>query len=454
MNSVLSSIFFFILAIGVLITVHEFGHFWVARRLGVKVLRFSIGFGKPLLSWRRGGDDTEYVLAALPLGGYVQMLDEREGPVAAEELHRAFNRKPLASRFAIVAAGPLFNFLLAILAYWLMFVIGVNGVKPIIGAVQANSLAEQGGFRSGDQILTIDGREVATWNAAFLALMEESLDGKAVEVDVLDEDGIRRVRELDFGALPPGVARSNLISNLGLQPYSPPIPPVIGTLEPGGVAEQAGLLEGDRILEVDGQPVDDWRAWVEIVRANPGKPLQVKVARGARTLSLTLTPAVVDTGNGEIGRIGAAVSYPEDLVKDLEAVERYAPLTAGAMAARRTWDMSLLTVRMLWRMVVGDVSVSNLGGPIRIAQYAGYSASVGFVSFIGFLALISISLGVLNLLPIPVLDGGHLLFYAIEFIKGSPLSDEVQALGQRVGVAILIAVMVIAFYNDLAQLFG
>lgn len=454
MNSVLSSIFFFILAIGVLITVHEFGHFWVARKLGVKVLRFSIGFGKPLLSWRRRGDETEYVLAALPLGGYVQMLDEREGAVAQEELHRAFNRKPLASRFAIVAAGPLFNFLLAILAYWLIFVIGVSGVKPIIGAVQENSLAEQGGLRSGDQILAIDGREVPTWNAAFLALMEESLDGSPVDVEVLDESGIRRLRELDFSALPPGVDRSNLISNLGLQPYSPPIPPVIGKLEPGGVAEQAGFQVGDRILAVDGQPVEDWRAWVKIVREHPGKALQVTVARGPQELNLTLTPAAVASGNGEIGRIGAAVSYPEGLVSELQAVERYSPLAASGMAVQRTWDMTLLTFRMLWRMVVGDVSVANLGGPIRIAQYAGYSASVGFVSFIGFLALISISLGVLNLLPIPVLDGGHLLYYAIEFVKGSPLSDEVQALGQRLGIAILIGVMVIAFYNDLSQLFG
>ncbi len=454
MSTVLSSLFFFIIAIGVLITVHEFGHFWVARRLGVKVLRFSIGFGKPLWTWRRQGDDTEYVLAALPLGGYVQMLDEREGPVPPEEHHLAFNRKPLGHRFAIVAAGPLANFLLAFLAYWLMFVIGISGVKPLVGEVEPGSLAERGGFRNGDLILTIDNRAVATWNAAFLALMEESLDGEAVEVEVLDETGIRRVRQLDFSALPSGVDRSNIISNLGLQPYSPPIPPVIGNLEPGGAAEQAGFQPGDRILSVDDQPIDDWRAWVKVVRESPARNLKVVVQRGTEEVTLILTPAVVKTQEGEIGRIGAAVSYPEDLVTEMEAVERYGPLAAGAKAAVRTWDMSLLTVRMLWRMVVGDVSVENLGGPIRIAQYAGYSASVGFISFIGFLALISISLGVLNLLPIPILDGGHLLFYIIEFFKGSPVSDQAQALGQRVGIAILIAVMAIAFYNDLAHLFG
>ncbi|HHH36157.1 MAG TPA: RIP metalloprotease RseP [Gammaproteobacteria bacterium] len=454
MNAFFSSVFFFIVAIGVLITVHEFGHFWVARRLGVKVLRFSIGFGRPLLSWRRKNDETEYVLAAIPLGGYVQMLDEREGPVAESETARAFNRKPVGSRLAIVAAGPLANFLFAIVAYWLMFVIGVSGIKPLIGDVQPDSLAGQGGFRNGDLILTIDGRRVQTWNGAFLALMEESLEGRRVEVEVRDESGIRRLRVLDFGSLPEGVDRSSLMDNLGLRPYSPPIPPVIGRLEPGGVAAQAGLEAGDRILEVDGRPVDDWRAWVDIVRRHPGQPLRVRLSRGEEVLTLTLTPEVVETSSGRIGRIGAAVSYPGELLKEMMAVERYSPLASLGVAMARTWDMTLLTFRMLWRMVVGDVSVANLGGPIRIAQYAGYSASAGFVSFIGFLALISISLGVLNLLPIPVLDGGHLLYYTIEAVKGSPLSEEVQALGQRLGIAILIGVMVIAFYNDLVQLFG
>lgn len=454
MNTVFSSIFFFILAIGVLITVHEFGHFWVARKLGVKVLRFSIGFGKPLFSKRRQGDETEYVVAALPLGGYVQMLDEREGPVAEEELHRAFNRKPVTSRFAIVVAGPLFNFLFAILAYWLMFVIGIDGVKPVIGDLQESSIAEQGGFHNRDQILTIDGREVPTWNAAFLTLMEKSLDGKSVDVEVLDEGGIRRLRVLDFSALPSDIDRSNFVNNLGLQPYSPPVPPRIGRLEPGGAAEQAGIQVGDLILTVDGEPVDDWKAWVKFIQEHPGVPLQVTVGRGPRELTLTLTPLVVAASNGDIGYIGAGVSYPDELVNELQAVERYSALTSVGMSMQRTWDMTLLTFRMLWRMVVGDVSVTNLGGPIRIAQYAGYSASVGFVSFISFLALISISLGVLNLLPIPVLDGGHLLYYVIEFVKGSPLSDEAQILGQRLGIAILIGVMVIAFYNDIAQLFG
>ena len=454
MSTVLSSVFFFIIAIGLLITVHEFGHFWVARRLGVKVLRFSVGFGKPIWSWRRRGDDTEYVIAALPLGGYVQMLDEREGPVPEEELDRAFNRKPLGHRAAIVAAGPLANFLFAFVAYWLVFMMGIEGMKPVVGEIQPHSLAQQGGFREGDLLLRIDGKRVQTWNSAYLALMEESLDGRRIEVEVRDAEGLRRLRVLDFSRLPADVDRTNLISNLGLQPYSPPIPPVIGSLEPGGVAEQAGLQPGDRILMVDGQAIDEWGQWVERVREHPGETLVVTVQRDGREITLTLKPAVVETQEGPIGRIGAAVAYPEELMAELQTVERYGPLDAAGKAALRTWDMTVLTLRMLWRMVVGDVAVENLGGPIRIAQFAGYSASVGLVSFIAFLALISISLGVLNLLPVPMLDGGHLFFYAIEFVKGSPLSEEMQALGQRLGIVILIAVMVLAFYNDLVQLFG
>ncbi len=454
MSTIISSTFFFIIAIGVLITVHEFGHFWVARRLGVKVLRFSIGFGKSLWTWHRKHDDTEYVIAILPLGGYVQMLDEREGPVDESELHRAFNRKPLASRFAIVAAGPIFNFLLALIIYWVMFVVGITGVKPIIGVIEAGSIAEKGGFQQGDVITNIDGKSISTWDTAFLTLIEKGLDGGILNVKVRDELGSEQQRILNFNDLPPGMDKSRVVENLGFQRYFPPIPPVIGMLEVGGAAEFAGLQVGDFIVAVNGELVNEWRDWVDTIRKNPGKLLQVELERKEQLMAIDLRPAVVQTQEGEIGRIGAAVEYPEEIMRELEAVERYSLTGSVAMAFHRTWDMSLLTVRMLWEMVAGDVSITNIGGPISIAQYAGYSASVGFISFIGFMALISISLGVLNLLPIPILDGGHLLYYIIEFFKGSPVSDSTQVFGQKIGVALLIGLMALAFYNDLVKIFS
>jgi len=453
-NGVLSSVFFFIVAIGVLVTVHEFGHFIVARRLGVKVLRFSVGFGVPLWSWRRRNDETEYVVAALPLGGYVQMLDEREAPVVAEELPRAFNRQPLGSRIAIVAAGPAFNFLFAILAYWVVFVVGVDGIKPLVGEVSRDSLAAAGGFRTGDLITGVDGNETATWNMVFLDLLSRSLDSGRVVVSVVDANQEERLRELDFSHLPAGVDRSNLMQVIGLGMHRPSLAAVIGSLEPGGAAEQAGLRAGDRIVAVDGRPIAHWEEWVDYVRAHPEQELRAEIERGGATVSLTVRPQRVATEQGDIGRIGAAVQIAADMAEELRAKERYPAPTALLVAARRTWDMTWLTAKMLVSMVGGEVSASNLGGPIRIAQYAGASADAGAVQFIGFLALISISLGLLNLLPIPVLDGGHLLYYLIELVKGSPLSDQAQAFGQRVGIALLVGVMILAFYNDIAQLLG
>lgn len=454
MSGVLISLFFFIIAIGVLVTVHEFGHFMVARSLGVKVLRFSVGFGKPLWSWRRGVDQTEYVIAALPLGGYVQMLDEREGPVAEDELDRAFNRKPLSSRIAVVVAGPLFNFLFAIFAYWMIFVIGVSGIKPLVGEVVPQSPAARGGFEKGDLIVTIDSKPAPTWNSVLLTLLDKSLTGGRVPVEVIDAEDSRRRRMIDFAALDTELDRSNLLENLGLQIYRPAIPPVIDQLEPGGPAQEAGLEAGDRVISVDGRPVDEWEDWVQYIRAHPDESIQVGIAREGRNMTLALRPDGVETQNGVIGHIGARARMPESLSQELQATERYSPVAAVGAATYRTWRMTTLTLRMLANMVVGEVSMSNLGGPIRIAQYAGYSASVGIVQFIGFLALISISLGVLNLLPIPVLDGGHLLYYLIEAVQGRPLSEEAQMMGQRLGVAILIGIMVLAFYNDLVQIFG
>ena len=454
MSGFLSSLFYFIVAIGVLITVHEFGHFWVARRYGVKVLRFSIGFGRPLWKWRRKGDETEYVIAAVPLGGYVQMLDEHEGQVNKDELHRAFNRKPLGSRFVIVLAGPAFNFLLAIAAYWLISVIGIPGLKPVIGAVVSDSLAAAGGFRQGDVIVAVNGKETPIWDTVILELMDKSLDKGEIDIEVLDAEQTVRHRSLDFRGMTIAIDREDLLDNLGIQPYRPSIPPVIDEIQQGSAAELAGFMPGDRVISADGQAIEEWEDWVLYVRERPGQRIQVEIDRGGGLVRLEIMPVPVSTETGAIGRIGASVLIPENLMAELEAVEKYSVLKSIKVAIVKTWDMSILTLKMLMHMVVGEISVENLSGPISIAQYAGYSASIGLVPFMGFLALISISLGVLNLLPIPMLDGGHLMYYLIELVKGSPVSEQAQMLGQRFGIAILAAVMALAFYNDLARVFG
>ena len=456
MNSILISTAAFVVAIGVLVTVHEFGHFWVARKLGVKVLRFSVGFGKPLWSRRFGDDETELVVAAIPLGGYVKMLDEREAEVPEAERHRAFNRQPLSTRISVVVAGPLFNFLFAILAYWVMYVSGVPGMRPVVGEVLPSSYAEQAGFRAGDELLAVQDTGTPSWEAAILALLDAGLsDQTSFQVGVRDAAGDDRELQVRLDGSGRLLEKGGLLENFGIRPWRPVYPAVIDRLVEGSPGAQAGMRSGDRVLVADGAAIADWNAWVEYVRARPAEPISVEVERDGTALMLELTPDAVQDKGETIGRIGAYVRLPDDDQHDtMRVVVRYGPLEAAPVALGKTWEMSLLTLRTLWKMITGRASVENLSGPISIAQYAGQSAVIGLAAFLGFLAIVSVSLGVLNLLPIPILDGGHLLYYLVELVKGSPVSETVQLVGQRVGIVILLMLMTLAFYNDLTRLFG
>ncbi len=452
MDMTLLSVLALLVTLGVLIAFHEFGHFWVARRLGVKVLRFSIGFGKPL--WLRRGrvDNTEYVVAAVPLGGYVRMLDEHEGEVPAAERHRAFNRKSAPVRIAVVAAGPLFNFLFAILAFSVLYVVGVAAIKPLMDAPQPHSIAASAGFKADDLILAVDGQTTPTLESVVLALLERGMDQGRVRIQVRNADGALRVRQLDLhGARLPSDG-GRVLQDLGLVPWQPVLAPVIEQVLPNGAAALAGLKAGDRVVAVDGHPVTRWRQWADYVRRHPGQTLSVKIARAGKQLALKLTPASVSTDQGPIGRVGVVARVPRDIENPSRFVLRYNPFEAIYRGVIKTWDMSVFTLKMLGRMVVGRASLKNISGPITIAEYAGQTAAIGWEPFLSFMALVSISLGVLNLLPIPVLDGGHLLYYLIELVRGRPLSEAAQAIGQRIGLAAIVMLMGLALFNDFARL--
>ncbi|MCU7815168.1 MAG: sigma E protease regulator RseP [Candidatus Thiodiazotropha sp. (ex Rostrolucina anterorostrata)] len=454
MGSLLFTILSFIVALAILITVHEYGHFWVARKLGVKVLRFSIGFGRAL--WKRTSevDGTEYVIAAIPLGGYVKMLDEREAPVDPEEQQRAFNRQPLGVRSAIVVAGPLFNFLFAILAFWLIFVTGDTGLKPLVGKVESGSIAEQAGFIPGDEILSVANQSTPTWESVVYILLSEALDSTSLSIQVRDKAGDEQHYQLQSLGLSDLSEDGRLLQNLGLTPDRPILPPVIGDVLVGEPAEEAGLRPGDRIISVDGSAVDNWNDWVSYVRERPSLALNLEVDRDGETIPMVITPATIKSEGETIGRIGASVTVPDNLMDGYRVVVKYGPVEAIGQSVTKTWDLSLLMLRMLGKMVIGEVSVKNLSGPISIADSAGKSASYGASYFLKFLAVVSVSLGVLNLLPIPVLDGGHLFFFLIEAIQGKPLSERFMEQGQKIGLLILLGVMSLAFYIDLNRFLG
>jgi regulator of sigma E protease len=444
----------FIVAIGVLVTVHEFGHFWVARQAGVRVLRFSIGFGRTL--WRRAGaDGTEYVIAAIPLGGYVKMLDEREGPVAQHELDRAFNRKSLGARSAVVAAGPVFNFLFAILAYWAVYTIGVSGLRAEVAEVEPNSVAAASGLRAGHLIVAVDGVESRTWVAVIQRILGGVLKGPQVPLNVTSSGNVSREVNLDLGGLKlDDLTTGGFFSSIGVTPARPAHPAVVSGVSPGGAAERDGLQAGDRVFSVDGTAVQNWTQWVRIIQASPGKPLEVVFERAGRSQQLLVTPDKRSSDGVEFGFIGASRERNEALIHSFFVTERYGVVEALEKAANKTWEVSALTVRMFSKMLQLEVSLENLSGPISIAQYAGNSARSGPARFLEFLAIVSISLGILNLLPIPILDGGHLVYFAVEAVKGSPPSEQAQYLAQHVGIILLVGLMGLAFYNDIAKLLG
>jgi len=444
----------FIVALGVLIVVHEFGHYLAARLCNVRVLRFSVGFGRPLATWRLGRDATEWSIAAVPFGGYVKMLDEREAPVEPQDLHRAFNRQGVGRRFLIVIAGPVFNFLFAIAVYAALYMHGLPEARPVLAAPTAGTLAQSAGFAAGDTVRSIEGEPVATWQDLRWRVLQGALQREALRFEVAGARGDISMHLLDLRQFPPEEVESDTLERIGLRLYRPPLAPVVGRVIAGAAADRAGLRPDDRVTHADGVPVVTWEQLVLAIRERPEVRLSLTVERAGARLAVELVPDAVVENGVRIGRIGVAPRIPAAESERIVIRVRYGPLESLAKAAVKTWDISIFSLKMLGKMLIGEVSWKHLSGPVTIADYAGQSAQMGWLSFATFLALISISLGVLNLLPIPLLDGGHLMYYSLEFIKGSPVSERAMELGQRVGLALLLFIMAFAFYNDINRVFS
>jgi len=453
MTSAITTALWFLLTVAILVVVHEYGHFLVARLCGVKVLRFSVGFGKALWTHRFGRDRTELSVGAVPLGGYVKMLDEHEGEVAPAERHRAFNTQPVARRIAIVLAGPAANFLLAFLVYWMLFVIGQPGTKPVLDAPAAGTPAAAAGIERGDTVLAVDGERAQTWSDVYWQLFKQAVKRESIEVGVRTAAGRDATRLIDARGLSTEDLDKDLMPRLGLKALAVKIDPVIGRVIEGGVAQSSGLLAGDRVIAIDGAVLGGWGDLVARVRASPGKALAFTIERGGERLERRVTPESVAEGMASVGRIGIGLSAADEArIAGATTIVRYGPVESAGRAAARVWEVSAFSLQMLAKMVTGDVSWKNLSGPLTIADYAGQTARLGLVWYLGFLAVISVSLGVLNLLPVPLLDGGHLLYYVAEIVKGSPVSERVMEFGQRIGLALLLALTLFAFYNDINRL--
>jgi regulator of sigma E protease len=448
--SALHTTVWFLIAISILVVAHEFGHYLAARLAGVKVLRFSLGFGKPLLSRRFGRDQTEWTLALLPFGGYVKMLDEREGVVPAAEAHRSFNRATVWRRIGIVAAGPMANFLLAIVFYWVLFLHGMPAMKPLIGEPPAGTPAAQAGLVAGDGIRRVNGADTPSFQDLRLELLRAGVAGDPIELDL--DDG--RSVQLDAPPMDTENLERDTLRPLGIVRYDPEIEPVIGEVLPGGAAARAGFRSGDRLIAADGQFVANWQDWVQLIRQHPSQPLRIAYERQGQRGELTVVPDTVEENGQRVGKIGAGPKVDEAVFDALMTEVRYGPVEALQRGAGKTWEMSLFTLEMMGRMVLGQVSWKNLSGPLTIADYAGQSATLGWISFVGFLALVSVSLGVLNLLPVPLLDGGHLMYYVAEVLTGRPVSERTMEIGSRIGMMLLLLLMSFALFNDLQRLIG
>ena len=438
--------------LAILVAIHEYGHFWVARRCGVHVLRFSIGFGKSLYSWRdRQG--TEYSIAAIPLGGYVKMLDEREGEVPDSELHRTFNRKTVLQRIAVVSAGPLANLLLAIVAYWFLFMAGESGYVPIIGEVEQGSVAAVAGLEPGQEIVAVDGSDTPTWQALSFRLLDRIGDSGTIKFavkypgsDVIYESETAINRWLSDEEQP------DIYAGLGIRLYTPEVPAIVGEVVAGSPAAAIGLLPGDKVLRVDGVATPLWMDWVDYVRARPDQPIDLEYERDGQFMQATMVPQrITQEGGEDIGRVGVAVAMPE-MPADMVRSYSRGPLAAFGASLTRTAELSVFTLKSIKKMVTGLISSKNLSGPITIAKVATASAKSGLESYISFLALLSISLGILNLLPIPILDGGHLLFYLVELLAGRPVPEKIQAAGYQMGLFMVVGIMMLALYNDFTRL--
>lgn len=450
--SLIITVFAFLVAIGVLVTFHELGHYWAARWCDVKILRFSVGFGRPLRLWRRGTDQTEWVVAAIPLGGYVKMADERDGSAAPMDRARAFNGKPLWQRAFIILAGPFANLLLAAVLYWALFVIGTPGIKAYVALPQANSPAAAAGFAEFDLITAIDGKAVATWSDARLFFLEGAVQRTPVEVEVKEASGRLRSRTLDLSSVTKDDLDGDFLGKLGLGAYRGKSLPVVRTVEKGSPAERAGIKSGDALLGVNGLAIPNWEAFTAVVRGSGGREVMIKFDRAGERRSVIVVPDTVTEFGVPIGRVGITQKIEAISSDVLTTQVRYGPIESIGYAVAKVWDMSLFSLKMFGKMITGSVSWKNLSGPITIADYAGQAAQLGVLTYVDFLALISISLGILNLLPIPVLDGGQLMYHMAEFIKGSPLSDRTMEISQQIGLALLLGLTAFAFFNDVNRL--